>query len=262
MTAAPIDRPVDRDARPLLGFTTFFRKEIQDWVRGRRGLVVALVSVAIGLLTVSIPLITMATGESPEPALSLDPTANVLFGWSGQTAGLVLVLATMGLLSIERDQGTLAWSLTKPVSRTSILLAKWSAAFLALSLVTVVLPLVVQGAVATVAYGAVPDLGIVGSFALLYLSVPALYVTLTIALGAVVSSTAGVAGIAFLLMFLPMAVAGFVPAVNEYLPTNIQAWALATAQGDAAPWTVPAAWAASIVVLVVIAKLGFDRHES
>ena len=113
----------------------------------------------------------------------MDPTVNVLMSWSGLTFAIVAVLATMGLVSTERDRGTLGWNLTNPVSPSSILAAKWTAAVLVYGLVGVVAPLVVSTIVATVAYGSVPDLGTVGLFALLYLTVPAFYIGLMIALG-------------------------------------------------------------------------------
>lgn len=250
-------------AGPFAGFKTLFGKEIQDWVRGRRGIVVAIAAIGIGLFTVLIPFVVKAStqlGSAPE--LSLDPTANVLLGWTkNQSAALVLVLATMSLLTIERDRGTLAWTLTKPVSRTAVLVAKWSAAFVALSVLVVVVPLAVQTVVATIAYGGVPDLLTIARVGLLYLTVPALWVTLTLAVGTVVPSTAGVAGIAFLVMFVPSTLAGFMPAIRDYLPTDIATWAVSTAQGQPAPGTVVLAWIAGLALLGVVAKVAFDREE-
>jgi ABC-2 type transport system permease protein len=251
-----------RDARPFLGFGTLVRKEVQDWVRGRRGLIVALVSIATSIFTTLIPVIAKATTEPGQtPEFSLDPTANVLFGWSGMNVALVLVLATMSLIAIERDRGTLAWSLTKPVSRAAVLAAKWVAAFGVLGLLAIVTPLAIQVGVATIVYGGLPDLAVVAGFGALYLTVPAFFVTLTVALGAVVPSTPGVAALAFLVLFLPAAVAGFVPAVDPYLPTNMHLWALSVVQGQPAPVSLPVAWAVSIVILALGAKLAFDRQE-
>ena len=125
----------------------------------------------------------------------MDPTDNVLLGWAGMTMAVVALLASMSLLSGERDRGTLAWSLTLPVSPTSVLAAKWLAAILALTVVTILAPLGVSVAVATVAYGSLPDLGTVGLFAAVYIAVPAFYVSLTLALSTVVKGTAGIAGI-------------------------------------------------------------------
>ena len=188
----------------FLGFGTFFRKEITDWVRSRRALVIGAVVIATAVFTTLIPFVVQFAGQPSSVPLSMDPTDNVLLGWAGQTMAVVALLASMSLLSGERDRGTLAWSLTLPVSPTSVLAAKWLAAVLALGVVTILAPLGVSVAVATVAYGSLPDLGTVGLFAAVYIAVPAFYVSLTLALGTVDQGDGGIAGIGFLVMFLPI----------------------------------------------------------
>ena len=244
----------------FLGFATVFRKEVQEWTRGRRALIVGIVSVGAAVLGTIVPLIVPK--DSPgAAALSMDPTTNVLMSWSGLTFAIVAVLATMGLVSTERDRGTLGWNLTNPLSPSSILAAKWSAAVLVYGFVGVVAPLVVSAIVATIAYRSLPDLGTIGLFALLYLTVPAFYIGLMVALGSGMKSTAGIAGIGFLVMFLPSGIGAMVPIVNEVSPTSIGVWAVAVATGGpASPLTV-AGWVASMAVLVIGAKFVFDRQE-
>ena len=244
----------------FLGFGTVFLKEVQDWTRGRRALVVGLVSVAVALLGTIVPF--LVPKDSPgAAALSMDPTANVLMAWSGLTFAIVAVLATMGLVSTERDRGTLGWSLTNPVSPSSILAAKWSAAVLVYGLVGVVAPLVVSTIVATIAYGGSPDLGTIGLFAVLYLTIPAFYIGLMIALGSGMKATAGIAGIGFLVMFLPSGIGALLPIVNEISPTSIGGWAVAVATGGPASPLTLAGWVVSMAILVIAAKLVFDRQE-
>lgn len=251
---------VDATGGLLLGFGTVFRKEVQEWMRGRRALIVGIVSVAAAVLATIIPF--LVPKDSPSAAaLSMDPTVNVLMAWSGLTFAIVAVLATMGLVSTERDRGTLGWNLTNPVSPSSILAAKWSAAVLVYGLVGVVAPLVVSTIIATIAYGSLPDLGTVGLFALLYLTVPAFYIGLMIALGSGLKATAGIAGIGFLVMLLPSGIGAMLPIVNEVSPTSIGVWAVAVVTGGpASPLTI-AGWVASMAVLVIGAKLVFDRQE-
>jgi ABC-type transport system involved in multi-copper enzyme maturation permease subunit len=244
----------------LLGFGTVFRKEVQEWTRGRRALIVSIVSVSAAVLGTIVPL--LVPKDSPgAAALSMDPTTNVLISWSGLTFAIVAVLATMGLVSTERDRGTLGWNLTNPVSPSSILAAKWSAAVLVYGFVGVVAPLVVSTIVAAVAYGGVPDLGIIGLFAILYLTVPAFYIGLMVALGSGIKATAGIAGIGFLVMFLPSGIGALLPIVNEVSPTSIGTWAVAVATGGPASPMTLAGWVVSMAVLVIAAKLVFDRQE-
>jgi ABC-type transport system involved in multi-copper enzyme maturation permease subunit len=252
-----------RPSGMFLGFGTVFRKEMTEWLRGRAALIVAGVSIASAIFTTVIPFVVTASGEAAQgPALSMDPTANVLLGWrGGQTVVVIAVLATMALLSAERDRGTLAWSLTNPVSRTSIIAAKFGAAVLVVSTAAVLLPLAISVAVATVAYGGLPDLATIGLFALLFLALPVFFIGVTVALGTFVKSTAGVAGIAFAVMFVPAIFGGLLPIVNEISPTSIGTWALAMATGQSASGLTIAGWLVSMVVLVIGAKLVFDRQE-
>jgi hypothetical protein len=125
----------------------------------------------------------------------------------------------------------------------------------------VILPLALSAAVAALIYGSVPDLGTIGLFAGLYLTVPAFYIGLTVALGTGVKATAGIAGIGFLVMFLPSGIGALLPIVNEVSPTSIGAWAMATATGAPASVLTLAGWLVSMAILAVGAKIVFDRQE-
>ena len=248
--------------RPLLGFGTVLGKELREWVRGPKALIILGVSVLAAVFLTLIPFIA-ATSPDSEAAglLSRDPTANVLLGWGGQTVALIAVLATMALISSERDRGTLAWSLTNPVSPTSIVAAKFVVAFLVFALTAIVVPLLLQIGLATVVYGAVPDLAVIGTFGALFLAQPAFYIALTVALGTGVKSTVGVAGIAFGIMFVPQAIGGLMPIVSDLSPTSIGAWAMQVAKDQPASILTPIGWLVSMVVLIVGAKIVFDRQE-
>jgi hypothetical protein len=62
-------------------------------------------------------------------------------------------------------------------------------------------------------------------------------------------------------MFVPAAIGGLIPIVNEISPTSIGAWALQVAKGQPASVLTPAAWLVTMVVLAVGAKLTFERQE-
>lgn len=246
----------------LLGFGTVLGKELTEWFKGPKALIVAGVSVVGAIFMTLIPFIAEATKEASSAGLlTKDPTTNVLLGWTGQTVALIAVVATMALMSAERDRGTLAWSLTNPVSPTSIVAAKFVAAMLIFSLTAIILPLAVSVGLATVVYGGLPNLSIVGTFALLFLTLPAFYIALTVGLGTVIKSTAGVAGVAFAVMFVPQIIGGLVPIFNEISPTTIGSWAMATAKGEPASSLTLGGWLVSMIVIGVGAKFAFDRQE-
>jgi ABC-type transport system involved in multi-copper enzyme maturation permease subunit len=245
----------------FLGFGTFFRKEVREWFRGRRAIVVGSVALVSAVLATVIPYVVGQTAAQTGQPLSMDPTHNVLVGWAGQTFAIVVLLASMSLLAAERDRGTLAWGLTLPVSPTSILAAKWLAAVAVLAVVAILIPLAVSIPVATVVYGGLPDVGMIGLFAALYVTVPAFYVALTLALGTVVKGTGGIAGIGFLVMFLPTVIGALVPVIGELSPTAIGGWAMAIATGQPASPLTLIGFLGSMAILAVGAKLIFDRQE-
>ncbi|HEY4189758.1 MAG TPA: ABC transporter permease subunit [Candidatus Limnocylindrales bacterium] len=257
---APATIPARRGGM-FLGFPNAFRKEVTEWLRGPKVLIVAGVSIAGAVFMTLIPFIAVATKEAEAADLfSTDPTANVLLGWTGQSVALIAIVATMTLFSTERDRGTLPWSLSNPVSPTSVLAAKGLAAFLMLTIAAILVPIAVSVALATIIYG-LPDLAVVGSFAVLFLTLPAFYIALTVALGTGIKSTAGVAGAAFAVVFVPQILGGIVPLINELSPTSIGGWAMAVAKGDVASNLTLVGWAVSMAILVVGAKLVFDRQE-
>jgi len=246
----------------LLGFGTVVGKEFTEWVRGPKALIILGISVLGAVFMTLIPFIAQATNEAESAGLlSHDPTANVLLGWTGQTVALIAVLSTMALLSTERDRGTLAWTLTNPVSPTSVIAAKYVVALGVFVATALLLPMIVSIALATVVYGGVPDLRVIGTFLGLFVALPAFYIALTVALGTSVKSTVGIAGIAFAVMFLPQVIGGLLPVVAELSPTSIGTWALHVAKGEPASMLTPIGWAISMVVLIVGAKLVFDRQE-
>jgi ABC-type transport system involved in multi-copper enzyme maturation permease subunit len=246
----------------FLGFGNTLRKEIDEWFRGPKVLIVAGISILGALLMTLIPFIAQASKEAEDAGLmTMDPTTNVLIGWTGQTVALIVIVATMALISSERDRGTLAWSLTNPVSPTSIIAAKFIAATLIIGVTAVVLPLAAAIVLATLVYGSLPDLSVVGTFAALFLLLPTFYVALTVGLGTAIRSTAGVAGAAFAVLFIPQVLGGIVPIIGELSPTSIGAWAMAVAKGQPVSMLTLAGWLVSMIVIVVGAKLVFDRQE-
>ena len=145
-----------------------------NWIRGRRGIVVAIAAIGIGLFTVLIPFVVKASALARRRSeLSLDPTANVLLGWSkNQSAALVLD---------PRDDEPAHRRARQRHPRLDNLQARVShrraghqvvGRVRCPSLLAVVLPLAVQSVVSTIAYGGVPDLLTIARVGLLYLTVP------------------------------------------------------------------------------------------
>jgi len=250
----------------LLGFATFFRKELQWWWSGRAAIVVFAIATLLGGLSVlgDRLALTIATAQGqpiPAGAITLDPTLNVLNAQWDQWLVFITIFVSMGLLTTERDSGTLAWSLSKPLSRTSLLLAKWSAALVMLGIFAIALPMLVGTALAPLAYGGLPDLGSVAMLAMLMLSVPAFFLAITLAAGTWIRSQAGIAGIAFAVAAMPLVVGMFLPTVAQLWPSSIGGWSTALVGGIEVAPGPPLAWVAGMVFLAVVAGGYFARED-
>jgi ABC-type transport system involved in multi-copper enzyme maturation permease subunit len=246
----------------LPGFSGLLRKELLEWRRGFRVWIVLAVSVAFMVLTAlnAWLQVTLAESQGIEiPPPSLDPMANLMAAVSTQIFVVVAIFAVMSLLITERESGTLAWTASKPVSRSGIWLAKWLSSTGILWVAAAVLPLLATVAVVYVLYGPVPAVPIVFGALGMAMSI-ALFGAIVLAASTVVTSQAAVAAIGLAAIFLPMVLAGVIP-IGPYLPTSIMEWALLTGAGQSPGFVTPISWAVTVLVLVLFATNRMERME-
>ena len=92
--------------RPFLGLGTIMRKELTEWIRGPKALIILGVSVLAAVFTTLVPFIAAATKEAESAGLlTHDPTANVLLGWGGQTVPVIAVLVDHGAALLRTRSG-------------------------------------------------------------------------------------------------------------------------------------------------------------
>ncbi|HEX6128685.1 MAG TPA: ABC transporter permease subunit [Candidatus Limnocylindria bacterium] len=247
-------------AGPLQGFGPFLRKELSAWWRGRGALVVLVVLTALGALGTLATRIDELAGGTPTAA-ELDPTMNLIGAQFDQWIVFGSIFASMGMLIAERGSGTLAWTLSKPMSRTALLLAKWVAGTSVLIVFGLVLPLATSAIIATLAYGSVPDLSRVALLVLVLAAAPAFIVALNLALSTLVNSQPAIAAIGFGVALAPYLAASLAPVAAELWPTSMARLATAMAAGEPTNLPTVASWAAAMVVVAGAGLLVFKREE-
>lgn len=259
-TATPLRRVAERGA--LRGFDNLLRKEFAAWTGTRSGWVQALVWVGIlnGLMT--LPLVFMRelfTGEMGSPfAAAMDMFFNL--GALAPYAGAVIL--AHGAVIAERQLGTAAWVLSKPVARSAFVLAK----FVAFAFALVVLALALPGAVA---YGALSLEGGapldaarfaagVGMIALGLLW----YLALTLMLGVLTSNRGVVLAVPLVLLVAGDMLIALQPTVAELGPWIMGRMALLVAQGGPllSAWPLVSTAVATCAFLAV-ALWRFAREE-
>lgn len=151
---------------PFTGFGNFFRKELTDWWKSWRLLVVFLVVTLIQVAQVFTEYSRRVQNaryiygdEKNVPPESVIATS-VLVDQQYQVPILfifIIVFSTMGILTSEKSTGTLAWNLTKPLGRTGVFLAKLFAATLMLWIAMCILPITLASFCLTVFYDVTPE---------------------------------------------------------------------------------------------------------
>jgi ABC-2 type transport system permease protein len=252
-----------------MNFITVFRKEMQEQWRTYRFLIVLAVLAAFGLAS---PLLAKFTPEMlkaipgvPPQLLAAIPAPTITDAVTqyvknmSQFGILLALLMAMGMVVQEKERGTAAFFLTRPVSRETFVLAKFaalSATFLA-SLVLAALGCWYYTLVLFTPLAWGPFLALNGLMLLVFL----VYVALAL-LASTLARTNGVAvGLAFLFLVLLLGI-GALPNIGEYLPNRLFAWGeqlLLGGKGTAWP-----AFGVSLGILVaalLVACLVFRRQE-
>jgi ABC-type transport system involved in multi-copper enzyme maturation permease subunit len=258
----------DLRPRPLLGLGNLVRKDVREWVHARRLWVVLVISTLVYVLASAnarinewaLANLPAESGQTPPKAMSLAPMDNVLFAIGTQFFVLAAIFATISLIIAERDGGTLAWTVSKPVSRTSVLLSKWISATALLWLVAIVVPLAATTAIVVWLYGT-PSLASIAVIGLGLIAVIALYVAVSLTAATFIPSQGGVAAIGLAVFFAPSIVAGIVPSLASVLPTSILDWTMAAALGGPTPIVTPIAWLLGLATLFAVARYRFNRAE-
>jgi ABC-type transport system involved in multi-copper enzyme maturation permease subunit len=245
---------------PLQGFWPFFWKEMSAWWKGRGALTIAVVLAALGTLGTFATRIDELGGGTPTAA-QLDPTHNIIGAQFEQWIVFASIFATIGLLISERSTGTLEWTLSKPVSRSALLLAKWVVGTLMLTAFGLVIPLGWSMGVATFAYGQVPDLVTVAKLGLLLAAAPAFIVALNLALATRLQSQAAIAAIGFAVALTPYIASSFVPLLAELWPTSIAHLGTMVAAGEPVNIPTVTSWAVALVVVAITGLYVFTRED-
>jgi ABC-type transport system involved in multi-copper enzyme maturation permease subunit len=258
-TTSLAQRTSGSGARPFAGFRALVRKDVGEWTHGPRLVVVATLSSAfLGLAAANNWLnawvmanVKDANEYQGVKVVSLDPLVNLAAAVASQFFVFVAIFVAMSLLVREREAGTLAWVASKPVTRTSILLAKWASATAVLWVAAGIVPLAVSAVAVTVLYG-VPPIGAIVLFALGIGAVIALFVAVALVASVFVTSQPAVAGIAFAAFAVPSMVNGLIPFdIAPFEPSSVLGWTMGLAGGAPVTIVTPIAWLVGMVALAV-----------
>lgn len=250
------------------GFMTSLRKELLEQWRTYRFLAVAVVLILFGILSPVtakfLPNILLSIpGAEDFASLIPQPTVADAIGQYvkniQQFSILLAVLVTMSAVAGEKERGTAALMLVKPLSRGAFLFSK----FCAISL-TLLVNIVVAGALAYFYTLYLFEAIDVGGWLLLNLLMWisfSLIVALTLLFSTLLRSPAAAAG-ASVGVILFVTILSAIPRWGEVLPGELYNWGAKAALGAANPaWTSLLVTLTAIVLCLVVAWQIFERQE-
>ena len=244
-----------------------YRKEWLELIRTHRLLVVAIVLVFFGLTS---PLLAKFTPELisllPTGGLSIQMPPPTVLDAIGQYIknmaqfGIILaLLLTMGAIAQEKDKGTAAMLLVKPLPRGAFLAAKFAglASMFAVSLAGAGIACYYYTLLLFEAMNILHWL-LLNVLIFIYVLV---FVALTLFCSTITKSQAAAGGIALGLMVV-LGLIGAIPALGKYLPGELITWGTRLMQGDTTTsWPAFGISVGLIVVPLLAAWLIFNRQE-
>jgi ABC-2 type transport system permease protein len=252
-----------------MNFLNVFRKEIMEQWRTRRFLIVVAVFVIFGmtspLLAKFMPEIFKSIPGIPAGLLESMPTPTVADAVGqyvknmNQFGILMALLVTMGVVVQEKERGTAAFFLTRPVSRETFVLAKFAA------LMTVFTAGVLIAALGCwyytyLLFEALPWGPFLAANGLM-LAAFMVYMSLSL-LGSTLAKSQGVAvGIAVVALIV-VSVVGSLPVISNYSPARLFGWAAQLFLGqNVTAWPAFGISLGIVVLALVMACVVFRRQE-
>ncbi len=252
----------------LTGYRALCAKELREAWRTGRLPITLVVFFVLGtvspLLAYFTPeLLQGATGQGVHITVATPTVTDAVVQYIKNVAGdgfLIAIVLAMGSVAREKERGTAAFLLTKPVSRLAFLAAKFSMLFLTLGLG------MLTASVAAYAYtryyfGHTSVAGFAQMALLIWLALTA-FMALTFLASALTRSTVAAGALGFA-AWLILALLGISPTLLPDTPNGLSEPAQALALG-ATPQHLAQPIIATILVIVValaLAQVAFSRQE-
>jgi len=241
------------------GLANLLSRELASWWKTRRWLTSTLLWLVIinGLLLI---VMTSSEGEPTPTGGSLLEQATSLFCiFSGFFCPIAVMVSTQGTIVGEKQNGTAAWILSKPVSRIAFLLSKFLSDTLGF-LVTMILLQGLAGYILMSAFGlTLQPLTFLPAIGLLYVNL-LFFQSFTLMMGTFVNSRRTVIGVSLMMLFVFNQLAQL--SFGKYLPGHLpyDAAALMAGKPFAGAFSL-AVTAVPVVIFLGLAFWRFNREE-
>jgi ABC-2 type transport system permease protein len=247
----------------LRGFSNLLAKEYGSWWNTRRWLVHLLLWPL--LLNGLVLVVSFSLAKEPNfTAFEIAQMVTTLFFLSiGQVAAFGVVVATQSAITGEKQRGTAAWIMSKPVHRDVFVLAKLAAQAVSFLSLAVVLPSAIFFGQSRILWGLAPHPVLFVMSVLVVLLHVLFYLALTLMLGALFRGSGPVAGIGVGVLLGGLMAQERLSLLAPAMPWELPDIAALTAVGAplarvGMPIAATALWT---VLFVVVALWRFRRDE-
>ena len=251
----------------LGGFSNMLSKELGDWFGTRRWIMQAILWLGIinGLMAFIMFVVpTMDSSQQMSSEEILAMSVGLYFNFAILFGSIGMIILAQDEIIQERQSGTAAWILSKPVSRSAFVLTK-----LLSNLVGGLI--FIAGLTGAVAYAeiylasqqALPVAPYLVGIGIILLTL-IFYLTLVIMLGTIFEQRGAVLGIAVGVLMGGLIASQFTPLVSYFLPVKMPDIAVGVMQGQPLPTiaisqlVTTAVWS---ILFTIVALWRFGREE-
>lgn len=224
----------------LGGFRNIFAKELADWFGTRRWWIQTLIwliifnVVLVQVLFAAPVLDPQASGGPDELYMS---GLGVFFNMLALLGSIGVIILTQDEIIQEKQSGTAAWILTKPVSRASFILSKLLSNVVGVLILVIAVPALVTYLEIMVASGrGAPVLQYMLALAVILLTLT-FYITLSLMLGTFFEQRGPVLAGTFGVLVGGLVLSQFLPKLTYILPMSMDKIAMSIMQGQ--PLSLP-----------------------
>ncbi len=244
------------------GFSNMFDKENARWWKTEKWYL--LLFAWIVLLDMFIAFLLYVIPYTSGTASKVEMAAGVFPGLMGVYLPFGILIMTHDTIIKELESGTMAWIMSKPVSRMSFALSKILANFIGVTVLMVIVPGIIGYGIISLYGGSFINIvnfsGALGVIALLGL----FYISLVFMLGIVTRSRYVVLGVTTLYIMTGLMASSQLPGIAPYLT-----WDLSKMAGDFAAYGIlqsnyPAQFASTLIWIIgflVISFIGIEKIE-
>lgn len=261
-----VPRPATRAAAPTRvagrAFATLARKEAWGWLRSHAWWSQPAIFSVVLVGSLALPLVLLRDTFAAEPGGVVGAAVGMFTSLAGVAPAIGAVLWFQNALVGERQSGTAAWILSKPVPRWAIPVAKLAVNGGLLLVASLLVPAALAYAVLGLEAGGPPGMGAFAAAVAIVALHTAFYAALTLAVGAATDVRGAVMAVPLAVLLTGDLIVGVVPALGGVSPWLLGRGAGLVAQGQAFP--VPSALpatAALTAAALAFALWRFGRQD-